>query len=87
MAGSRLERMLRGFIGGDTGAPTPLPADDVLCSDDFRRATEEVLLQQAATGAGVILGRAAAIVLREDPRVLRVRLDGPAKARVEQAMR
>jgi cytidylate kinase len=62
-----------------------LPAD-AFTTEDFRRATEEVLLRQAATGNGVILGRAAVIVLRGDPRVLRVRLDGPRERRIRQAM-
>lgn len=83
--GSLFERLLEGFIGGDTGVPTPV-LPDTLRGEDFRRATEDVLLGQAATGAGVILGRAAVVVLRDDPRVLRVRLDGPPDRRVEQAM-
>lgn len=77
---SRLERILRGFVGIDPSAPTPLP------SDDFRRETEKVLLGQCETGEGVILGRAAAVVLHDDPRVLKVRLDGPREARLRQAM-
>jgi cytidylate kinase len=81
-----LERVLRGFMGADTGAPAPLPADTI-SSEDFRRATEEVLLQQAATGSGVLLGRGSVVLLREDPRALRVRLDGPPERRIEQAMR
>lgn len=85
-ADSFLDRLLRGFIGTDIGVPAPLPAE-TFTSEDFRKATEEVLLRQAATGEGVILGRAAMIVLREEPRVLRVRLDGPPERRVRQAMR
>jgi cytidylate kinase len=81
-----LERVLRGFMGADTGAPAPLPPD-LVSSEDFRRATEEVLLQQAATGSGVVLGRGSVVLLREDPRALRVRLDGPPERRIEQAMR
>jgi cytidylate kinase len=81
---SWLERVLRGFAGGDPGAPTPLPAETFF-AEDFRRATEEVLLQQAATGEGVILGRGAVMLLRDDPRVVRVRLDGPPERRVRQA--
>jgi hypothetical protein len=80
-----LERLLSGFTGGDVGIPTALPADG-FSSEDFRRATEEVLLQQAATGQAVILGRGAVVVLRGHPRTLRVRLDGPAGRRVRQAM-
>ena len=80
-----LERVLSGFVGGDTGVPAPLPAD-TFSSEDFRRATEEVLLHQAQTGEGVILGRGSVVVLRSEPSALRVRLDGPARERVRQAM-
>jgi cytidylate kinase len=79
-------RALSGFIGGDTGAPSPLPAD-TFSSEDFRHATEQVLLRQAETGEGVILGRGSVIVLREHPGALRVRLDGPPERRIQQAMR
>jgi hypothetical protein len=83
---SKLERILRGFIGQDVGAPVPItPALTV--DEDFRRATEEVLLAQAATGEGVILGRAGAIVLQDRPGVLRARLDGPPARRAAQAAR
>src|SRR5438445_1458555 len=61
--GSWLERMLRSFVAVDTGTPTPLAAED-FSADEFRRATEEVISRQAATGAGVILGRAGAVLLR-----------------------
>lgn len=86
LSASWLERMLRGFIGQDIASPigTPSPAASAA---DFRRATEDVLSQFAASGRGVILGRAASIVLREDAGVLRVRLDGPRERRVRQAMR
>jgi cytidylate kinase len=79
-----LERLLSGFVGVDA-APAPLPAE-IFSSEDFRRATEEVLLAQARTGEGVILGRGAVVVLREDARVLRVRLDGPPERRSRQAL-
>lgn len=82
---SFLDRLLRGFIGTDIGVPAPLPAEG-FTSEDFRRATEEVLLRQAATGEGVILGRGGMIVLRDELRVLRVRLHGPVERRVRQAM-
>jgi len=83
---SLLERLLSGFQGAMTGAPAPLPPDAVT-GEDFHRASQEVIVAQAATGKGVILGRGAVAALREDPRALRVRLTGPAKRRVEQAMR
>jgi hypothetical protein len=84
--GGWLERVLSGFMGGDAAVPTPLPAD-TFSSEDFRRATEEVLLQRARTGKGVILGRGAVVLLRDHPRALRVRLDGPVEGRIRQAMR
>lgn len=80
-----LERLLSGFLGGP-GAPAPLPAD-VVTPQDFHRASQDALLAQAATGRGVILGRGAVAALRQDPRVLRVRLTGPVERRIEHAMR
>jgi hypothetical protein len=83
---SFLDRLLRAFAGTDIGVPAPLGAEG-FTSEDFRRATESILLRQAATGQGVILGRAGMIVLRDDPRVLRVRLHGPTERRLRQAVR
>lgn len=83
---SLLERLLRGFAAADIVAPAPLPADHIT-PEDFRRAAEEELRRHTATGDGVVLGRAAVVVLRDDPRAVRVRLTGPAEARVRQAMR
>ncbi|MGH2893330.1 MAG: AAA family ATPase [Solirubrobacteraceae bacterium] len=83
---SLLERMLSGFLGADPGAPAPLPSD-IITPEDFHRASQEALLAQAATGRGVILGRGAAAGLRNDARVLRIRLTGPVGRRVEHAMR
>jgi Cytidylate kinase-like family len=82
---SRLEQLLRGFLNSDVGGVVPLPADTVTPAD-FYRATREVLMRQAATGEGVILGRGAVAALRRDPSVLRVRLDGPPDARVRRVM-
>jgi cytidylate kinase len=52
----------------------------------FRDQTERILNQVADTEGGVILGRAAAIVLRDRPSALHVRLDGPAEGRVRRAI-
>jgi len=49
----------------------------------LRQATEHVLRKAAMTNA-VIVGRAAAIVLKDFDRALHVRLDGPRSARVKQ---
>jgi hypothetical protein len=61
------------------------PPDAGVNQDAFCLATEQVLLERADTGA-VILGRAGAVVLRDHPDALHVRLTGPRDARVEQAM-
>jgi cytidylate kinase len=63
---------------------TPVPGS-VLTDDTFREATEQVLQQHAVSGA-VILGRAGAIVLRDAPGALHVRLTGPREARIAQGM-
>jgi Cytidylate kinase-like family len=81
-----LERLLSGFLGADPAAPALLPSDTVT-PEDFHRASQDALLAQAATGRGVILGRGAVAALRNDPRVLRVRLTGPVERRIEHAMR
>ena len=86
VGGGFFKQLLSGFVGHDAGAPAPIPPE-LTFGEDFRRATEEVLLRQADTGEGVILGRAATIVLRGRSGVLRVRLDGPPEARAAQASR
>jgi len=80
-----LERMLRGFATGDSTIAIQLPGAG-LTREDFRRETEKILRAQCESGGGVMLGRAAVVFLRDDPRVLRVRLDGPREARLRQAM-
>lgn len=69
-------------------APQPLPVEDVADADaqEVRTATERLLREAVATGA-VVLGRAGACALLDRPDVLRVRLYGPAPARVAQAAR
>jgi cytidylate kinase len=80
-----LERLLAGLFAADLSAPVPAAAP-ARTATDFRSATEAILLRVAAEDSGVILGRAAAIVLRDRPRVLRVRLHGPRDRRIRQAM-
>src|SRR3954452_5557703 len=46
-----------------------------------RESLEGMLREVAAAGDAVILGRAAALGLRNDRRALHVRLDGPREAR------
>ena len=71
-------------IGLAFGAETVPEAVD---EEAYRRTTEEVIREHAADGALVVLGRAGALVLRNDPRPLHVRLDGPRERRLEQAVR
>ena len=63
------------------------PATEPVGDRDFREVTEQVIFERAESGHGVILGRAAAVVLRDDRQALHVRLDGSREARVRQAMR
>jgi cytidylate kinase len=59
-----------------------------LSDGEIRRCTESVIRKVVGSGGGaVILGRAAAIVLREHPSAFHVRLDGDQDRRVVQATR
>jgi cytidylate kinase len=69
-------------IGLAFGAETAPDIDE----EAYRRATETIIREHAAQGA-VVLGRAGAIVLKNDPRALHVRLAGPREKRIEQASR
>jgi cytidylate kinase len=51
----------------------------------YRATTEKVLHEVAATTGGVILGRAAAVVLAKQPGALHIRLDGPPDRRLARA--
>jgi len=82
---SFLERMVSAFLGADTVAPVG-PPPEIVTAEDFHRATEAAVLEQARTGEGVILGRGAAAVLRHQSGVLRVRLVGPPERRLAQAI-
>jgi cytidylate kinase len=62
-------------------------APDAVDEEAYRRTTEEIIREHAADGDLVVLGRAGALVLRNDPRSLHVRLDGPREKRIEQAVR
>lgn len=62
-------------------------APELIQNDEtFRVATERVLHDYASGGA-IILGRGAAVVLRDVGHVMHVRLDGPRERRVLQAIR
>jgi cytidylate kinase len=83
---SVLERVLMRFAPAAqafSGAATP---PEMLDERSFLRATEDVIRERCSEGSGVILGRAAAVVLRDRPGALHVRLDGPPERRLAQAM-
>jgi cytidylate kinase len=52
----------------------------------YRQQTEKVLTEMADGVGGVVLGRAAAMVLGDRPDALHVRLDGPADRRLAAAV-
>ncbi len=82
------ERLLGTFVmmGGMYGGAI-LPVNEIPDEAAFLAATEEIIRRHAASGAGVIVGRAGMIVLAGHPHVVRVRMSGPVEARIEQAMR
>lgn len=82
-----LDRLLSTFamVGGLHGDATP-PPGDFPDAAAFRDATERTIRRHAASGSGVILGRAGMLVLADRPDVTRVRLSGPLDARIAQAV-
>jgi len=82
--GHWLTRALLSFgqVGPVLAGASPPPAE-LVTDDAFRAATEQVLHELAVQGA-VVLGRAGALVLRDVPGALHVRLTGPRDARIAQ---
>jgi len=80
-APSTWTRLARSFanLAVPMGPQSLAPEDD---PETFRGETERILHQIAATTGGVILGRGGAVVLKDRPAVLRVRLDGEVDARI-----
>ncbi|HEU5026494.1 MAG TPA: cytidylate kinase-like family protein [Spirillospora sp.] len=62
-----------------------LPEQAIIRPEEFVEHTERVIHQAAEHGGGVLLGRAAAVVLAGLPGVLHVRLDGPRERRLAVA--
>ena len=73
-----------GSLATAWGTPPGLSTDDLLPDDAKRREFEREVKQLQQ---GVVLGRGAAALLKDRPHALHVLLDGPKKARIEQAMR
>ena len=85
--GSTLDRLLKHFAPLSATYASGPASEALMGGDPYHAATERVIAEHADSGRGVILGRACAVVLRERPEVVRVRLDGPAERRIRQAMR
>lgn len=68
------------------GTPAGMTAEELLPDEARRLELERELHAFAESGRGVILGRGGAILLGDVSHALHVLLDGPADARVEQAM-
>ena len=63
-----------------------LPTSGLPDARAYREQTERVLAEIADGAGGVVLGRAGAMVLRNRPDVLHVRLDGPRDLRLAAAV-
>ena len=63
-----------------------LPTSTLPDARAYREQTERVLTEIADGAGGVVLGRAGAMVLRDRPDALHVRLDGPAELRLDAAV-
>ncbi|MDF5752583.1 cytidylate kinase-like family protein [Spongiactinospora sp. TRM90649] len=68
------------FGGVDTYLPGAMPTP----AEEFVAHTEKVIKTTARARGGVILGRAAAVVLADHPGALHVRLDAPIERRIRQ---
>jgi cytidylate kinase len=82
---SLLERLFGGLAGSVAVAGMAVPAEATLTDHDYCAATRQVLRELAATSGGVVLGRAAALVLAAHPGALHVRLDGDRHTRAARA--
>lgn len=63
-----------------------VPLTEQLDERTFRLQTERVVREIADGPGGVVLGRAAALVLGDRPGTLHVRLDGPEERRLDAVM-
>ena len=78
-----VHRLLASFTQAVPLGPTQSPLPSHLLEEDLRCSAEAGIRRLAADGAGVILGRAAAVVLGKDLG-FHVRLDGPPHRRAAQ---
>lgn len=81
--------VLAPLAGGATGIDADGVSDAPLPADDTAQLREhfEAILRDRLTGGAVILGRAGAAALHDEPDVVTVRLFGPPAARAAQGAR
>jgi cytidylate kinase len=90
------DEQVRGWMARLLSATAPLSAEWIVDPDHLRttmlsdgqvlRCTEGAIRRAVDSGGGVILGRAAAIVLQDHPTAFHVRLDGDPDRRVRQVV-
>jgi cytidylate kinase len=90
------DEQVKGWLGRMLATTAPMSAEwmvgpghvrTALLSDaEVLRSTEGAIRRTVTGAGGVILGRAAAIVLRDHPGAFHVRLDGDPDRRVRRAM-
>lgn len=85
--GSVFDRFIRALApAGLPFGARPMLEHEFVDENAYRAATEQVIREEAGRRGGVILGRAAAIVLGDHPNALHVRLHGSRERRLERAM-
>ena len=85
--GSVFDRFIRALApAGLPFGARPMLEHELIDENAYRAVTEQVLRDEAGARGGVLLGRAAAIVLKDHPSALHVRLHGPRERRLERAM-
>jgi cytidylate kinase len=82
--GGLLSRVVRRLA--PMGAAFGAPLEGALEEDAYVQATEATVRAHAEAGAAIILGRSGALILKDDPHALHVRLDGPKERRIAQAV-
>jgi cytidylate kinase len=82
--GGLLSRVVRRLA--PMGAAFGAPLEGALEEEAYVQATEATVRAHAEAGAAVILGRSGALILKDDPHALHVRLDGPKERRIAQAV-
>jgi cytidylate kinase len=92
------DEQVRGWLHRLLGSVAPMASDcligyephaprmAMMSDSEFLRCTERAIRATIKGGGGVILGRAGALVLRDHPHALHVRLDGDVQRRVQRAM-